>query len=88
MLKIRQDMGRFEHLAQTALNTKLAKLAQDRDTMLMTILGGGLFALICMVAALHLIAHSITTPLERLATAVDGGRYASDPARPGDDTNG
>ena len=70
MLTIRQDMGRFEHLAQTALNTKLAKLAQDRDTMLMTILGGGLFALICMVAALHLIAHSITTPLERLATAV------------------
>ena len=70
MLKIRQDMGRFEHLAQTALNTKLAKLAQDRDTMLMTILGGGLFALICMVAALHLFAHSITTPLERLATAV------------------
>lgn len=70
MLKIRQDMGRFEHLAQTALNAKLAKLAQDRDTMLMTILGGGLFALICMVAALHLIAHSITTPLERLATAV------------------
>ena len=70
MLKIRQDMGRFEHLAQTALNTKLAKLAQDRDTMLMTILGGGLFALICMVAALHLIAHSITTPLERLARAV------------------
>ncbi|HRC44926.1 MAG TPA: ATP-binding protein [Nitrospira sp.] len=70
MLKIRQDLGRFEHLTQTALNTKLAKLAQDRDTMLMTILGGGLFALICMVAALHLIAHSITTPLERLATAV------------------
>ncbi len=70
MLKIRQDMGHFEHLAQTALNAKLAKLAQDRDTMLMTILGGGLFALICMVAALHLIAHSITTPLERLATAV------------------
>ena len=31
--------------------------------MLMTILGGGLFALICMVAALHLIAHSITTRL-------------------------
>ena len=70
MLKIRQDMGQFEHLTQTALNNKLAKLAQDRDTMLMTILGGGLFALICMVAALHLIAHSITTPLERLATAV------------------
>ena len=70
MLKIRQDMGQFEHLTQTALNNKLAKLAQDRDTMLMTILGGGLFALICMVAALHLIAHSITTPLERLARAV------------------
>lgn len=70
MLKIRQDMGRFEHLTQTALNAKLAKIAQDRDTMLMTILGGGLFALICMVAALHLIAHSITTPLARLATAV------------------
>jgi PAS domain S-box-containing protein len=70
MLKIRQDMGQFEHLTQTALNHKLAKLAQDRDTMLMTILGGGLFALICMVAALHLIAHSITNPLERLAAAV------------------
>ena len=70
MLKIRQDMGRFEHLAQTALNTKLAKLAQDRDTMLMTILGGGLFALICMVAALHLIAPSLTTPLGRLAPPV------------------
>jgi len=70
MLTIRQDMGRFEHLTQTALNTKLAKIAQDRDAMLMTILGGGLFALICMVAALHLIAHSITTPLARLASAV------------------
>ena len=38
--------------------------------MLMTILGGGLFALICMVGVLHLIAHSITIPLERLAKAV------------------
>ncbi len=70
MMKIRQEMGRFEHLVQAALNSRLAKLAQDRDTMLMIILGGGLFALICMVAALHLIAHSITTPLERLAKAV------------------
>ncbi len=70
MLKIRQEMGRFEHLVQAALNNRLAKLSQDRDTMLMTILGGGLFALICMVAVLHLIAHSITTPLERLAKAV------------------
>ena len=70
MLKIRQEMGRFEHLVQAALNNRLVKLAQDRDTMLMTILGGGLFALICMVAVLHLIAHSITAPLERLAKAV------------------
>ena len=70
MLKIRQEMGRFEHLVQAALNSRLVKLAQDRDTMLMTILGGGLFALICMVGVLHLIAHSITIPLERLAKAV------------------
>lgn len=70
MLKIRQEMGQFEHLAQAALNNRLVKLAQDRDTMLMTILGGGLFALICMMGVLHLIAHSITTPLERLAKAV------------------
>ena len=70
MLKIRQEMGRFEHLVQAALNNRLAKLAQDRDTMLMTILGGGLFALICMVGVLHLIAHSITVPIERLAKAV------------------
>lgn len=70
MLKIRQEMGRLDHLAQAALNNKLAKLAQDRDNMLMTILGGGLFALTCMVGALHLIARSITTPLERLAKAV------------------
>ncbi|MDL1889010.1 PAS domain S-box protein [Nitrospirales bacterium NOB] len=70
MLKIRQDMGRLEHLAQAALNQRLAKLAQDRDDMLMTILGGGLFALICMVGSLHLIARSITTPLKRLAKAV------------------
>jgi PAS domain S-box-containing protein len=70
MLKIRQEMGRLDHLAQAALNAKLAKLAQDRDDMLMTILGGGLFALTCMVGALHVIARSITTPLERLAKAV------------------
>ncbi|MDR4472461.1 MAG: hypothetical protein MRJ92_07370 [Nitrospira sp.] len=42
MLKIRQDMGRRSNLTQMALNTKLAKIAQDRDAMLMTILGGGL----------------------------------------------
>jgi PAS domain S-box-containing protein len=70
MLRIRQDLGRFEHLAQAALNSKLAKIAQDRDEMLMTILGGGLFALISMMGTLHFIAHSITTPLERLAKAV------------------
>ncbi len=70
MLKIREEMGRFEHLAQAALNSKVAKISQDRDDMLLTILGGGLFALICMVGTLHLIAHSITTPLERLAAAV------------------
>ena len=68
MLKIRQDMGRFEHLAQTALNTKLAKLAQDRDTMLMTILGGGLFALICMtrtdeIGNLSRVMHAMSSAI-------------------------
>ncbi len=91
MLKIRQEMGQFEHLAQAALNNRLVKLAQDRDTMLMTILGGGLFALICMVGVLHLIAHSITTPIERLAKAVvasDSNPVPQVPILPGTDEIG
>lgn len=70
MLKIREEMARFDHLEHDVLNTRLAKLYQDRNTMLAVILGGGLFALVLMVSTLHVIARSITGPLAALAKAV------------------
>ncbi|MFO0768663.1 MAG: CHASE3 domain-containing protein [Nitrospiraceae bacterium] len=39
MLQIRQDMARFEHLEEAALNQRVVKLGQDRDTMLTVIMG-------------------------------------------------
>ena len=82
MLRIRQEMGKFEHLEEAALNQRLVKLSQDRDTMLTIILGGGLFALICMISALHFIARSITMPLKRLATAVGSSHSGPIPVPP------
>lgn len=82
MLQIRQDMAQFEHLEEAALNQRVVKLGQDRDTMLTVILGGGLFALVCMVSALHFIARSITTPLKRLATAVGTSQPGLIPVAP------
>ncbi|HET9962793.1 MAG TPA: ATP-binding protein [Nitrospiraceae bacterium] len=82
MLKIRQDMAQFEHLEEAALNQRVIKLGQDRDAMLTIILGGGLFALICLVSALHFIARSITTPLKRLATAAVSSQPGMIPTTP------
>lgn len=70
MLKIREEMARFDRLGHEVLNTRLSKLAQDRNTMLAVILGGGLLAFVLMVSTLHLIARSITGPLATLAKAV------------------
>jgi PAS domain S-box-containing protein len=82
MLKIRQDMAQFEHLEEAALNQRVIKLGQDRDAMLTIILGGGLFALVCLVSALHFIARSITAPLKRLATAVGTSQPGMIPTTP------
>ena len=70
MLKIREEMAHFDRLGHEVLNTRLSKLAQDRNTMLAVILGGGLLALVLMVSTLHLIARSITGPLATLTKAV------------------
>ncbi len=70
MLQIRQEMARFDHAGQEALNARLSRLAQDRSTMLSVILGGGALALCLMLFTLHLIARSITGPLVSLAKAV------------------
>ncbi|HEY6973368.1 MAG TPA: ATP-binding protein [Nitrospiraceae bacterium] len=70
MRKIRESMARLDQLEHDVLNARLAKLYQDRNAMLTVILGGGLFALVLMVFALHLIGRSITGPLAALAKAV------------------
>lgn len=82
MLKIREEMSRFDHLEHDVLNGRLAKLYQDRNTMLAVILGGGLFALVLMVSTLHLIARSITGPLATLAKAVGSSPTGLAPAVP------
>jgi PAS domain S-box-containing protein len=82
MLKIREEMSRFDHLEHDVLNTRLAKLYQDHNTMLTVILGGGLFALVLMVSTLHLIARSITVPLVALAKAVGSSPAGLVPAVP------
>jgi PAS domain S-box-containing protein len=70
MIKIRESMARLDQLEHDVLNRRLTKLYQDRNTMLTIILGGGAFALVLMISALHLIARSITGPLATLAKVV------------------
>jgi len=70
MRKIRESMARLDQLEHDVLNARLAKLYQDRNAMLTVILGGGVFALVLMIFALHLIGRSITGPLAALAKAV------------------
>ncbi|TAJ07451.1 MAG: PAS domain S-box protein [Nitrospirae bacterium] len=70
MLIIREQMDQFERLEQQALSEAFANIARDRSLMISVILGGGLLALALMLAALHLIARSITAPLVGLAKAM------------------
>jgi PAS domain S-box-containing protein len=82
MTLIRQRMDQFNRLEQGLLNDTLAKIGQDRSLMLSVILGGGIFALILLVFALHLIARSITGPLVNLAKAVRSSTGGTVPAVP------
>jgi CHASE3 domain sensor protein len=82
MRKIRESMARLDQLEHGVLNTRLTKLYQDRNTMLTIILGGGVFALVLMVFALHLIGRSITGPLAALAKAVGSSPVGLVPAMP------
>jgi PAS domain S-box-containing protein len=82
MRKIRELMARLDQLEHDVLNARLAKLSQDRNTMLTVILGGGLSALVLMIFALHLIARSITGPLATLAKVVGSSPAGLVPAMP------
>ncbi|BCA56170.1 putative Sensor histidine kinase [Nitrospira sp. KM1] len=82
MLLIREEMSRFDHTGQTILNARLARLSQDRNTMLFVILGGGFVALGLMLFTLNLIARSITGPLVSLAKAVGSSPAALIPTIP------
>ncbi|MGQ0810738.1 MAG: ATP-binding protein [Nitrospiraceae bacterium] len=82
MLQIRQEMASFDRLGQDALNSRLAKIAQDRSSMLEVILGGGVLAVILMLLTLHLIARSIAGPLVGLAKAVGSSSPGFVPALP------
>jgi PAS domain S-box-containing protein len=70
MVTVREEMAQFDHLEQQALHERLAKIAQDRDAMLLVFLGGGTLALVLMIVALHFIGRSISAPLTTLARAV------------------
>ncbi|MER3424938.1 MAG: histidine kinase, partial [Nitrospiraceae bacterium] len=70
MMEIRELMTRFDRLEQDVLNEALMKLAQDRTSMMRTILGGGTLTLVLIIFTLYLIAQSITGPLTTLAKAV------------------
>ncbi|HZS12817.1 MAG TPA: ATP-binding protein [Nitrospirales bacterium] len=70
MLEIRDKMGQFDRSQQDVLNDALLKIANDRRSITIAILGGGATALILMIVALQMIARSITGPLTALAKAV------------------
>lgn len=70
MLQIREQMTRFDHLEQAALNDALENMNEARTSMTSNILGGIILALALMMFALHLIARSITAPLVTLAKSV------------------
>ena len=82
MLHIRQQMARFDRLEQDALNNRLARISQDRSSMLWVILGGGGLAVILMILTLHMIARSITAPLASLAKAVGSSTAGFVPSLP------
>lgn len=82
MLRIREEMARFDQLEHDVLNMRLAKLYQDHNTMLAVILGGGGLALILMIITLPLIARSITGPLAMLAKVVGSSPVGLVPAVP------
>jgi PAS domain S-box-containing protein len=82
MLDIRQLMARFDRLEQDALNSRLARISQDRSSMLWVILGGGGLAVILTILTLHMIARSITTPLASLAKAVGSSSAGFVPSLP------
>jgi PAS domain S-box-containing protein len=79
MLQIREQMTRFDHLEQTALNDALTSIAEARASMTTNILGGIILALALMMFALHLIARSITAPLVTLAKSVRSSAGLSPP---------
>lgn len=70
MLKVREEMGRFDQLERAELNKALTNIKRDRARVGFTVLGGGALVLLLLILTLHLIARSITTPLAALAKAV------------------
>ena len=63
MIDIRNRMTTFDQLEQQRTMEELGQLSQDQGSTLLVILGGGVFTLGLMVAALYLIARSIAGPL-------------------------
>ena len=70
MYKVREHMARFDRLEQEALNDELANMARSRKSMVARFLWGIALVFVLMVAALQLIARSITGPLIGLAKSV------------------
>ncbi|MBI3806070.1 MAG: CHASE3 domain-containing protein [Nitrospirae bacterium] len=70
MSDFRDWMAQLEKFEQQSASDEFAQMSLDRTSVLLAILGGGLFTFGLMIGALFLIARSIAIPLANLSKAV------------------
>jgi PAS domain S-box-containing protein len=70
MSEFRDWMAQLEKFEQQSASDEFAQMSLDRTSVLLAILGGGLFTFGLMLCALFLIARSIAIPLANLSKAV------------------
>jgi PAS domain S-box-containing protein len=70
LLAFRDWMAQLEKYEQQSATEEFAKLRLDNTSLLLAILGGGLFTVGLMLGALFLISRSIALPLVNLSKAV------------------
>jgi PAS domain S-box-containing protein len=82
MSDFRDWMAQLEKFEQQSASDEFAQMSLDRTSVLLAILGGGLFTFGLMIGALFLIARSIAIPLANLSKAVGASSGELVPAIP------
>jgi len=82
MSDFRDWMAQLDKFEQQNASDEFAKMSLDYTSVLLAILGGGLFTFALMLGTLFLIARSIAIPLANLSKAVSASSGALYPAIP------